>query len=153
MRSSLNSKWWPPFFCAIFCEKNRYFWTKAIKQTDWRKKNETIVNMIANVFNHQLFWEKQRKNINFLFCTLFKKRLSFCCFDSYHCQTSLSKEQWFCVKYHHWKKQQRPKKVSNFHLATFVWFNKNFEYISPKLNLLGRKNWDSSLVWKKFYPH
>ena len=41
------------------------------------------------------------------------------------------------------KKQQRPKKVSNFYLATFVWLNKNFEYISPKLCLLGRKNWDS----------
>ena len=105
--------------------------------------------MIANVFNHQLFWEKQRKNINSLFCTLFKKRLSFCCFDSYHCQTSLSKEEWFCVKYHHWKKQQRPKKVSNFHLATFVWLNKNFEHISPKLGLLRRNR---TRVKKSFTP-
>ena len=46
--------------------------------------------MIADVFNHQLFWEKQGKNINSLFCALFKKRLSFCCFDSYVSQILLS---------------------------------------------------------------
>ena len=61
LRSSLNSKWWPPFFCAIFCEKNRYFWMKPIKQLDWPKKNESIVIMIANIFNHRLFWKKNGK--------------------------------------------------------------------------------------------
>ena len=61
----------PPFFCANFCEKNRYFWSKPIKQLDWRKKNKTIVNMIAKVFNHQLFWKKWESIKSW--CTLFKK--------------------------------------------------------------------------------
>ena len=75
LRSSRNSKWSPPFFARIlreFCEKNRYFWSKPIKQLDWRKKNETIVNMIAKVFNHQLFWKKIGKTSS-LYLLSFKK--------------------------------------------------------------------------------
>ena len=48
---------------------------EPVKQLDQRKKNETIVNMVANVFNHELFWEKQWKNINSSFFALLKQRL------------------------------------------------------------------------------
>ena len=90
--------------CAISCEKNRYFWMKPVKQLDWRKKNETIVNMIAKVFNHSTFFGKKKwKSIKSLF-TFFTKR-SFFWFDLFS-QTFLSIRNGFV---HLWKKKQQWK--------------------------------------------
>ena len=109
----------PPFFCAIFCEKIRYFWSKPIKQLDWRKKNETIVNMIAKVFNHQLFWKKNWKSIKSLF-TFFKKFQLFCyCFDSCLPQTLLSIRT--MTLRNNEKKTTEAKKEKGGPLNCFLW--------------------------------
>ena len=138
-------------FLREFCEKYRYFWTKAIKQLDWRKKKWKNRQYDRERFQPPTFLGKTTENIISLFCTLFKKRLSFCCFDSYHCQTSLSKEQWFCVKYHHWKKTTKAKKGFEFLSGNVCVVKQKLRIHLPKIGPFRKK--ELGLVWKKFYPH
>ena len=73
-----------PFFCANFARilrKISIFFMEPVKQLDWRKKNETIVNMVANVFNHELFWKKLEKHQVLMYS--FSKTLNFFVFPNF----------------------------------------------------------------------
>ena len=125
---------------------NRCLGWVQLTQKKW--KNHFCYHV--NIFNHSLlslFWEKTSslyvcslKNVQF-FCRLILVFPKLC----------FQWEQWLCVQYHQFKKTTEAKKVSNFHVATFVWIIKTFEFVSSKLGLSARNSWGLT-VKKCFTP-
>ena len=146
MRSSQNKKVHHIFFAT----KNVFFiwpvkeiltkkWIDVLDGFNWLKKKwKNHFCYHVNIFNHSLlslFWEKTS---SLYVCSL--KNVQFFWFDSCLSQTLLSMRTMTLRPISSiQKKQQRQKKVSNFHVATFVWINKSFEFVSSKLGLSKKK--------------
>ena len=131
-------------FCANFAKNIDIFHgtrkTIRLTQKKWNNRQYGRERFQPRTF----LGKTMEKHQLFIFCSL---KTTFILIFSKIC---FQKTDWLCVQYHQWKKTTEAKKVSNFYVATFVWLNKSFEILSPKLGLSARNSWD--LCEKSFTP-
>ena len=102
-------------FLRDFLRKKSIFLKQTHKTIRLTQKNETIVNMIAKVFNHQLFWKKWEKHQVFIY-SLSKSSIRLLVVFPKIC---FPWEQWLCATLR--KKTTEAKKEKGEPLNCFLW--------------------------------